>query len=199
MKIYFIFSFRIIRFLCAFGIFQEIVVDEGARYNLTSLSELLRDDIKDRISLKSTFENMADPSCLKGWAVLEDCVRSKKSKIPYNEGFAGSSCDHGTASSMESADQCPHTHEHAHGDTHGDTDEHDEHEHFDESIHETSILMKYYAHGFKDLEEKRAHLMDLGMFSTILHFVIVWSTDHLSRDLVRADIHPQNYSFVSPF
>ena len=149
--------FRIIRFLCAFGIFLETVVEEGARYSLTSLSELLRDDIKDRTSLKSTFENMADPTCLKGWAVLENCVRSKKSKIPFYEGFGDSSCDHGKASKMESADFCPHTHEHTHGDG-------DEHEHFDESIHETFILMKYYAHGFKDLEDRKAHLMDLGLF-----------------------------------
>ena len=150
----YVLSFRIIRFLCAFGIFQETVVGEGARYSLTSLSELLRDDIKDRTSLKSTFENMADPTCLKGWAVLEDCVRSKKFKIPFNEGFGNSSCDHGKASEMESADPSPHQHKH---------EDVDEHEHFDESIHETFILMKYYAHGFQDLENRKAHLMDLGM------------------------------------
>ena len=40
----------------------------------------------------------------------------------------------------------------------------DEHEHFDESIHETSILMKYYAHRFQDLGDMKARLMDLGMF-----------------------------------
>ena len=85
--------------------------------------------------------SQANPTCLKGWAVLEDCVLSEMSKIPFNEGFRDSSCD-GKASEMASADFCPHSHEHTLGDGY-------EHEHFDESIHETFILMKYYAQDSK--------------------------------------------------
>ncbi|KAI6655549.1 (RS)-norcoclaurine 6-O-methyltransferase-like [Oopsacas minuta] len=145
---------RIIRFLCAFGVFQESLIEEEGRYSLTRLSELMRNDIKGRISLKNGFEMMVNPTSINAWSRLENCVRSKKLKIPYDEAMSDSSCHHAKEGSIVSTESSPHEHSQQHEDEYS-------HEH-DESIYETHILMKYYAHGFKELEDKKAHILDLG-------------------------------------
>ena len=143
--------------------FKETSVETEGKYGLTNLSQLLRNDIKGKISLKNDFEMLSDPVCLKAWAVLEKCVRSEKHLVPYNEVSGDSSASHEHEHGQEHSQE--HSHKHGHGQEHS----HEGHE-WDASTIETLTLMKYYSHGFKELEAKKAQIVDLGMYvSNVMH------------------------------
>ena len=126
---------------------------------------------------------LSDPVCLKAWAVLEKCVRSEKHLVPYNEVSGDSSASHEHEHGQEHSQE--HEHKHGHGQEHSQehSQEHEhkhghgqEHEHshegheWDASTIETLTLMKYYSHGFKELEAKKAQIVDLGMYvSNVMH------------------------------
>ena len=134
---------RIIRSLCAFGVFREILVETECKYGLTRLSNLLRDDMKGQISVKNECQFAIDPECLAAWGVFEKCVRSEKHLVPCS------------AVSESSHPSHEHEHEHEH------TSEHTHGEHYELNV-ESLTLIKYYSHGFKELEARKAHILDLG-------------------------------------
>ena len=139
---------RIIRFLCAFGVFKETLIENEGKYSLTRWSNLLRNDIKGQISMKNECEMSFNPLFLKASADVEKCVRSEKLLIPYFEDVDNSHKLH----DQDHEHPSEHSHEHEH-----------EHEHdFDESNIETLTLVKYYSHGFDELQAKKAHILDLG-------------------------------------
>ena len=144
--------------------FQESLEEGVGKYYLTSLSQLLRKDVTGNINQNLTY--IADPTCLKAWSVLEKCVRSKDVKTPFTLANGGDS-EHWPheakpiESHLHTPDEaCGDVHQHSHSHSHGNYLHEDSFGH--ESKLETLTLLRYFADGFKAMEEKKVHIADLG-------------------------------------